>query len=95
MRKVFPRFSGYAEKLKEPRISKRSAISLKSLGQLLKVLPMKYAFIDEYSSGVRVKKVCHVLDISRSRYYARRRCSTGRWEQENERLPEKGTRKPI
>jgi len=50
---------------------------------------MKYAFIDEHRSGFRVKKMCHVLNISRSRYYAWRRRSKGLRQQENERLLER------
>lgn len=50
---------------------------------------MKYAFIDEHRSGFRVKKMCRVLDISRSRYYAWRRRSKGVRQHENERLLEK------
>lgn len=50
---------------------------------------MKYAFIDEHRSGFRVKKMCRVLDISRSRYYAWRRRSKGLRQEENERLLEK------
>ncbi len=50
---------------------------------------MKYAFIDEHRSGFRVKKMCRVLDISRSRYYAWRRRSKGVRQQEDERLLEK------
>ena len=50
---------------------------------------MKYAFIDEHRSGVSVKKMCRILDVSRSRYYAWRRRSQGFRQQENERLLEK------
>jgi transposase InsO family protein len=50
---------------------------------------MKYAFIDEHRSGFRVKKMCRILDVSRSRYYAWRRRSQGLRQQENERLIEK------
>jgi putative transposase len=50
---------------------------------------MKYAFIDEHRSGFRVKKMCHVLDISRSRYYAWRRRSKGLQQQQNDPLLEK------
>jgi putative transposase len=50
---------------------------------------MKYAFIDEHRSGFRVKKMCRVFDVSRSRYYAWRRRSQGLRQQENERLLEK------
>jgi transposase InsO family protein len=50
---------------------------------------MKYAFIDEHRSGFRVKKMCRILDVSRSRYYAWRRRSQGFRQQENERLLEK------
>ena len=50
---------------------------------------MKYAFIDEHRSGFRVKKMCRVLGVSRSRYYAWRRRSKSCRQQENERLLEK------
>jgi len=50
---------------------------------------MKYAFIDEHRSGFRVKKMCRVLDVSRSRYYAWRRRSQGLRQKENERLLER------
>jgi putative transposase len=50
---------------------------------------MKYVFIDEHRSGFRVKKMCRVLDVSRSRYYAWRRRSKGLRQQEDERLLEK------
>ena len=50
---------------------------------------MKYAFIDEHRSGFRVKKMCHILSVSRSRYYAWRRRSKGPRQLENERLLER------
>ncbi len=50
---------------------------------------MKYAFIDEHRSGFRVTKMCHVLGVSRSRYYAWRRRSQGLRQKEDERLLEK------
>lgn len=50
---------------------------------------MKYAFIGEHRSGFRVKKMCRVLDVSRSRYYVWRTHSKGLRQQENERLLEK------
>jgi putative transposase len=50
---------------------------------------MKYAFIVGHCSEFRVKKMCQVLDVSRSRYYSwRRRCKSSR-QMENERLVEK------
>jgi transposase InsO family protein len=50
---------------------------------------MKYAFIDEHRSGFRVKKMCHILGVSRSRYYAWRRRSKGPRQRENELLLER------
>jgi len=47
---------------------------------------MKCAFIDEHGSGFRVKKMCRVLGISRSRYYAWRRRSPGVRQEEDKRL---------
>ena len=47
---------------------------------------MKYQFIDEYRSWFRVKKMCLVFSISRSRYYLWRRRIKGHRQQENERL---------
>jgi putative transposase len=50
---------------------------------------MKCAFNVEHRSEFRVKKMCQVLDVSRSRYYSwRRRCQNSR-HIENERLLEK------
>jgi putative transposase len=47
---------------------------------------MKYSFIDNHCSVYRVEKMCHVLQISRSGYYAwKKRGNNGRFE-ENERL---------
>jgi len=50
---------------------------------------MKCAFIEEYGSGFRVKKMCRTLCVSRSRYYAWKRRSKSFRQQENERLIEK------
>jgi putative transposase len=47
---------------------------------------MKCAFIDEHGSGFRVKKMCRVLDVSRSRYYTWKRRSPGVRQQEDKRL---------
>jgi len=38
---------------------------------------MKCQFIDDERSGFRVKKMCRVLDISRSAYYAWRKRAPG------------------
>jgi transposase InsO family protein len=47
---------------------------------------MKYLFIDKHRSVHRVERMCRVLDISRSGYYAwKKRGTNGRFE-ENERL---------
>jgi transposase InsO family protein len=50
---------------------------------------MKFMFIDEHRSGFRVKKMCRILGVSRSRYYAWRRRSKGPRQLENERLLER------
>jgi len=50
---------------------------------------MKCAFIEEYGSGFRVKKMCRTLRVSRSRYYTWKRRSKSFRQQENERLIEK------
>ena len=60
----------------------------KSLGHLLKAPRMKCAFIEEYGSGFRVKKMCRILCVSRSRYYAWKRRAKSFRQQENERLIE-------
>ncbi len=49
---------------------------------------MKCQFIDEHRSMFRVKKMCRVFDISRSRYYGWRRRIKGLRQQEDERLLE-------
>ena len=49
---------------------------------------MKCAFIEEYGSGFRVKKMCRILCVSRSRYYAWKRRAKSFRQQENERLIE-------
>jgi transposase InsO family protein len=50
---------------------------------------MKYQFIDEQRSGFRVKKMCHILDLSRSTYYARRKRPPSFRVKENEALLKK------
>jgi transposase InsO family protein len=50
---------------------------------------MKFMFINEHRSGFRVKKMCRILGVSRSRYYAWRRRSKGPRQLENERLLER------
>jgi len=42
----------------------------KSGGHFLKTFPMKYRFIKEYQCLFPVKKMCQVLKVSRSGYYA-------------------------
>ena len=50
---------------------------------------MKYVFIVGHCSEFRVKKMCQVLDVSRSRYYAGKRLCKSSRQLEDERLLEK------
>ena len=50
---------------------------------------MKCKFINEQRSGFRVKKMCHVLNISRSTYYSWTKRSSRLRHKENEKLLEK------
>ena len=47
---------------------------------------MKCRFIDDERSGFRVKKMCHILNISRSAYYAWRKRTPGLRQRENDLL---------
>ncbi len=47
---------------------------------------MKYEFIDRYRSEFRVKKMCRVLEVSRSGYYSWSRHRVRERERENDRL---------
>ena len=52
---------------------------------------MRYEFIDPHRSAFRVTKMCQVLEVSRSAYYAYRRRPKSLRERNNERLVEKIT----
>lgn len=47
---------------------------------------MKFRFIRDHAARFRVERMCHVLKVSRSGYYAWRRRSPSRRDQENQRL---------
>ncbi|OVE79397.1 transposase [bacterium I07] len=47
---------------------------------------MRFEFIDLHRSEFRVKKMCHVLEVSRSAYYAWKRRGKSKRQQENEAL---------
>jgi transposase InsO family protein len=49
---------------------------------------MKYQFINQHCSAFRVKKMCRILDISRSGYYAWKRRPISEKSKENEKLLE-------
>ena len=49
---------------------------------------MKYKFIDRHRSAFRVTKMCQVLEVSRSAYYAWKRRPESVTEQRNKRLLE-------
>ena len=50
---------------------------------------MKFEFIETHRSAFRVTKMCHVLEVSRSGYYAWRKRPKSRQEMENDRLVER------
>jgi len=52
---------------------------------------VRYEFIDPHRSAFRVTKMCQVLEVSRSAYYAYRRRPKSLRERNNERLVEKIT----
>lgn len=49
---------------------------------------MRYQFIEQHRSAFRVTKMCQVLEVSRSAYYAYRRRPKSLRERDNERLVE-------
>lgn len=50
---------------------------------------MKYRFIEQYQGEFRVAKICRVLKVSRSGYYAWRKKPVSKRRKENEKLLEK------
>ncbi len=58
----------------------------KSLGHHLKTPKMKYMFIHNYYFSFRVKKMCRVLDISRSGYYGWKKKTKSARTKKNEHL---------
>ena len=50
---------------------------------------MRYEFIEYHRSAFRVTKMCYVLEVSRSAYYAWRKRPKSKRERENEQLVEK------
>lgn len=47
---------------------------------------MKYRFMERYGSGFEVKKMCQVLGVNRSGYYAYLRRGLSERHEENERF---------
>jgi putative transposase len=52
---------------------------------------VKYEFIDRYRSEFRVKKMCRVLEVSRSGYYAWSRHQVSVRQRENDGMREESS----